>query len=74
MSEKDYWTSPHPDGWQVKRSGASRATSVHKTQESAWKEAKSRARSSEGEAYLQNKEGQIRERNTYGKDPRKSKG
>ncbi|MBD2842938.1 DUF2188 domain-containing protein [Erythrobacter rubeus] len=71
---KDYWTAPHKDGWQVKREGASRATSVHKTQAEAWAETKSRARDAQSEAYLQNQEGRIRERNTYGNDPRKTKG
>jgi hypothetical protein len=72
--KKDYWTTPHPDGWQVKREGASRATSVHRTQEEAWIETRSRARGAGGEAYLQGRKGQIRERNTYGYDPEKTKG
>ncbi len=72
--KKDYWATPHKDGWQVKREGSSRATSVHRTQSEAWMETKSRARDAGGEAYLQNREGQIRERNTYGHDPRKTKG
>ena len=71
---KDYWTTRHPDGWQVKREGNERATSVHRTQESAWNETKERARAEGGEAYLQGRSGQIRERNTYGHDPKKSKG
>lgn len=71
---KDYWTTKHPDGWQVKGEGNSRATSVHSTQSEAWDEAKGRAREAGGEAYLTGKNGQIRERNTYGYDPEKSKG
>jgi len=74
MSTKDYWATRHPDGWQVKREGSERATSVHSTQEAAWAEARERARSTQGEAYLQNRHGQIRERNTYGSDPTSSKG
>lgn len=71
---KDYWTTPHPEGWQVKGSGNSRATAVHDTQAEAWSDAKARARGAGGEAYLQGKGGQIRERNTYGRDPRVTKG
>lgn len=71
---RNYWTSPRPEGWAVQREGSSRATSVHGTQSEAWNEAKSRARESSGEAYLQGQNGQIRERNTYGHDPRRSKG
>lgn len=71
---KDYWTSPHPQGWQVKREGGARATSIHRTQQEAWIETKSRAQETGGEAYLQNRLGRIRERNTYGYDPEKTKG
>lgn len=74
MSNKDYWTTRHPEGWQVKRAGGERATSVHATQGAAWAEARERARDTGGEAYLQNWHGQIRERNTYGHDPESSKG
>lgn len=71
---KDYWATPHKDGWQVKGSGNTKATSVHGTQAEAWKETKDRARESKGEAYLQGRDNNIRERNTYGHDPRKTKG
>lgn len=71
---KDYWTTKHPNGWQVKGAGNNKATSVHSTQRSAWAESKDRARNAGGEAFLQGANGQIRERNTYGHDPRSSKG
>lgn len=74
MSSKDYWTTKHENGWAVKREGAQRATSIHTNQADAWTEAKGRAKQNGGEAYLQNRQGQIRERNTYGYDPEKSKG
>lgn len=73
-NNKNYWTTKHEDGWAVKREGAERATSVHDKQADAWKETQDRARESKGEAYLQNRHGEIRERNTYGHDPRKTKG
>jgi len=71
---KDYWATPHPDGWQVKGAGNERATSIHGTQAEAWAESRARAQQSHGEAYLTGRNGQIRERNTYGHDPRSSKG
>jgi len=71
---KDYWATKHPEGWQVKGAGNSRATSVHQTQAEAWSEAKARARAEGSEAYLTGQNGQIPERNTYGNDPRKTKG
>jgi hypothetical protein len=71
---KDYWTTKHPDGWQVKGAGNERATSVHTTQQAAWNESRSRASNSGGEAFLTGRNGQIRERNTYGYDPKSTKG
>lgn len=71
---KNYWTTKRPDGWAVQKEGASRATSLHSTQDAAWKETRARAKTAHGEAYLQSKSGEIRERNTYGHDPRSTKG
>lgn len=67
-NKNNYWTTKHSNGWAVKREGNEKATSVHKTQAEAWEETKQRAREAGGEAYLQNQQGQIRERNTYGPD------
>ena len=66
---KKYWATNHNDGWAVKREGSKRASSVHSTQSEAWKETRRLARGSEGEAFLQGKDGKIRARNTYGNDP-----
>lgn len=71
---KDYWTTKHPEGWQVKGAGNERASSVHNTQAEAWAESRERAQRSGGEAYLTGRNGKIRERNTYGHDPKSSKG
>ena len=73
-NRKNYWTTPRGTGWQVKREGNERATSVHPTQSPAWSEAINRAKAAEGEALLQNKQGRIRERNSYGNDPFPPKG
>jgi hypothetical protein len=71
---KDFWAGPHPDGWQTKGAGNSRASSVHSTQAEAWGAARAQASRAGGEAYLQGRDGRIRERNTFGKDPRSTKG
>ena len=71
---KNYWTTKHENGWAVKKEGNTKATSVHSTQAEAWAETKERARNNNSEAFLQNQKGQIRERNTYGHDPRDIKG
>jgi len=71
----DYWTKRRPDGnWESKAAGASRASSVSDTQQAAWTRSQELARQSGGEAFLCNRHGQIRERNTYGHDPRNIKG
>ena len=72
--KKNYWTTKHPEGWATRAEGASRASGVSRTQSEAWERTKELARKSGGEAYLQGKNGQIRERNTYGYDPEKTKG
>lgn len=71
---KDYWAGPNELGWQVKGAGNSKASSVHETQAEAWSEARRLARGAGGEAYLQGRHGQIRTRNSYGRDPYPPKG
>jgi uncharacterized protein DUF2188 len=61
-------------GWAVEAEGASEPLAVFKTQSEAWEKAKSIARKERSEAFLHAKSGQIRARNTYGHDPRRSKG
>lgn len=73
-NDRNYWTSPHKDGWSVKKEGSSKASSVHQTQSAAWTEAKRLARGSSGEAVLQSRDGSIRTKNTYGRDPYPPKG
>jgi Uncharacterized protein conserved in bacteria (DUF2188) len=64
----------HGEGWAVKAEGASQPFATFKTQSEAWEKAKSIARKERSEALLHAKNGQIRARNTYGYDPRRSKG
>lgn len=74
-NDKNHWTHPRQDGrWGSKREGNQRDSAVFDTQAEAWKHSKEQARQDGGEAYLQNRQGQIRERNTYGHDPRETKG
>lgn len=71
---KDYWADPSGEKWQVKGAGNSRASALYDTQAEAWADARHRAKATSGEAYLQNQQGQIRARNTFGHDPKKTKG
>ena len=65
----DHRVTPHEDGWQHKKDGNERATGVYPTQQEAWDAAKNAARKDETEAFLHGRDGQIRERNSYGNDP-----
>jgi len=60
--------------WAVKEEGAGEPFAVFKTQSEAWEKAKSIARKERTEAFLHGRDGQIRERNTYGHDPTRHKG
>ena len=60
--------------WAVKEEGAAEPFAVFKTQSEAWEKAKSIARKERAEALLHGRDGQIRERNTYGYDPTRHKG
>jgi uncharacterized protein YdaT len=60
---------PNNRGWAVKRAGASKASSTHSTQDEAVREATRIARNQRTEVYIHGRDGRIRERNSYGRDP-----
>ncbi len=73
--KKNFWTQKRPDGkWESKREGVSRASKVTNTQADAWTHSREKAAETQGEAFLKGRDGKIRERNTYGKDPFPPKG
>ncbi|GBF58497.1 hypothetical protein PbB2_02183 [Candidatus Phycosocius bacilliformis] len=74
MPTKSQHVVPGKNGWRVIRSGSSRASSTHDTQDEAIKVARAKAQSSRSELYIHGKDGRIRERNSYGKDPMPPKG
>ncbi len=67
----DVHVVPGDEGWRVEVEGQGRA---HDTQAEAWEQAKGIAQRNHSEAVLHGRDGQIRERNTYGHDPRRTKG
>ena len=71
---KNQHVVPHPDGWSVRGAGNSKATSVHGTQAEAIAEARGIAINQQSEMFIHGRNGQIRERNTYGRDPYPPKG
>jgi len=66
--------TPVGDKWQVKKSGADRATKKFSTQAEAISFAREIALRNQAELFVHGKNGQIRERNSYGRDPFPPKG
>ena len=64
----------HGERWAVTAEGAVAPVALFKTQSEAWEKAKSIARKERSEALLHGKNGAIRARNTYGRDPGRTKG
>lgn len=69
MAGKNQHVVPHSDGWAVKGAGNRRATSVHETQAEAMEAGREIAINNSSELFIHNRQGRIRERNSYGNDP-----
>jgi uncharacterized protein DUF2188 len=72
--KKPIHVTPREDGWAVVREGNQRASSVHPTQKEAERAGRQAARKDQTEFVLHNRQGQIRKRDSYGGDPRSSRG
>ena len=60
---------PHPRGWAVKKEGARRASAVFPTQREAEQYGRNLARRERVEFVLHRRDGQIRDKDSYGNDP-----
>lgn len=74
MTKKNQHVVPHENGWAVRGAGNSRVTSIHSTQREAITAARQTAINQNSEMLIHGQNGQIREKNTYGKDPHPPKG
>lgn len=74
MSGKNQHVVPHKGGWAVKGAGNGRATSVHETQVKAIGAARGIAQNQHSELLIHGRNGQIRERDSFGNDPFPPKG
>ncbi len=74
MSKKNQHVVPSGKKWAVKGAGNSKATRIVQTQKEASTIARDIAINQGSEMFIHGKNGQIRERNTYGKDPYPPKG
>lgn len=70
MSKNQKHVVPNTSGgWAVKNAGASRASKVFSTQSAAIEYGRESARKSHSELFVHARDGTIRERNSYGRDP-----
>ena len=65
---------PHNGQWAVKRENSERASSLHATQSEAVTAGKETAKNQHTELVIHGRDGRIREKNSYGKDPFPPKG
>ena len=65
---------PHEEGWAVRGEGNSRSTSVHQTQGEAAAAGREIAQNQGAELLIHGRNGQIRDRSSYGPDPYPPKG
>lgn len=74
MPKKGQHVVPNGSKWSVRRAGAKRASGTFSTQKEAIQRAKDLAITQGTELYVHGKDGRIRERNSYGRDPFPPKG
>lgn len=74
MGKKDYHATPHPEGgWQVRREGGERASSRHETQSDAIERGRELAIQEKVELVIHRQDGTIRDSDSYGNDPTRSR-
>lgn len=71
---KNQHVVPHKDGWAVKGAGNDKATKVTKTQKEAIDAAKEICKNQESELIIHNKQGEIRQKDSFGNDDYPPKG
>jgi len=69
MAKKNVHVAPHPDGWAVKKDGAERASSIHKTQAQAADAGRKTAKAEGSELRIHGRDGKIRDSDSFGNDP-----
>lgn len=74
MAKKNQHVVPKNGEWAVRGEGNARTTSTHKTQKDAINTARDKAQKQGSELIIHGRDGKIREKNTYGKDPHPPEG
>jgi len=71
---KQVFVSPDKEGWRVKTVGKEKAAAICETKDEAVKIGIQVAQNKNAELFVQNLDGKIGWKNSYGNDPRSSKG
>ena len=74
MSKKNQHVVPNDGQWGVLGENNTRITKLFDTQKEAIQHAKEICKNQESELFIHGRDGQIRERNSYGNDPYPPKG
>jgi len=74
MSAKGQHVVPNGGKWSVRKAGSSKVSGTYRTQREAEIVARERAKNQGTELYIHGRDGRIRERDSYGRDPVPSKG
>jgi uncharacterized protein YdaT len=74
MSRKGQHVVPSGGKWSVRRAGSSKASGTYETQREAVERAREIAQNQQTELYVHGRDGRIRERSSFGKDPYPPKG
>ncbi|WP_439642629.1 DUF2188 domain-containing protein [Gemmatimonas sp.] len=67
-AKRDVHVVPYPNGWAVKREGASRASSLHPTQTKAESAGRTTAQRQQVELVIHRPNGRIRDSDSFGRD------
>lgn len=74
MATKGLHVVPSGNKWSVIRAGAKRVSGYYQTQQEAMTVAQDRAKREGGELYIHGRDGRIRDRSSFGRDPFPPKG
>jgi len=69
MAKKNQWVIKYGNIWAVKGEGNTKVTKITKTQKEAIDVAREIAKNQKSELIIQNTEGKIRSKDSYGNDP-----
>jgi len=74
MAKRNHWVVRKGNKWVHKKEKASRASGIYDDQRKAWDAARKAAKKDKTEAILKGRNGKVRKKHSYGKDPYPPKG